>query len=429
MKNNNLHSNQSSSSSLDELAMGDSEIIFSNVEKEQKDSELLLNIFNTEEDKKEENPKEEIKEVNFKEELKEEKEMNTLRIENPQQNIIDPNIINHLQLNQIRPNNPPLDNFMIPNVIPNYEVFLNNPQIAVSYINDFKGSLIFQRMLGTLDAIQIDKIFKSLSNYYNEIMCSKHGNYFFQKLVSYLNGHQITQLLMNIKSNFVNISSDKFGTHSIQAVIKFIKGDEELSVFNTIIEENIVRLMSNEFSYHIILEMIRLIPENKRNFFNNFIINNVDKVSSYAMGCSCVKKFIYFNSNFGLRMNLINALRIKFRNMVVNRFSNSILILAVNVFGIEPCHFIIDEIKNNLLFFVNMEGFAINFVEKVILIMSKLDKKSFNELALRCFQNQTQFSFLISTNKGKNLLKTIYNNSPFNFQQIYAYHKSFLDRA
>ena len=149
---------------------------------------------------------------------------------------------------------------------------------VIDKLKNYWGSIFLQKILLTLDNNELTLLLFNILPQINIIMCSEYGNYFFQKLIKRLNLNQRILIYQKIEPYFVNIAKNKSGTHSIQSIIDEIKAPIEQSVFDNILNKNLLFLFNDKNAYHIIMKIILEKPEDKRNVVNIFLVTNIDKI-------------------------------------------------------------------------------------------------------------------------------------------------------
>ena len=113
-------------------------------------------------------------------------------------------------------------------------------------------------------------------------MCSEYGNYFFQRLVTKLSLEQRLDVLR-------------------------------------LLGRNLVFLFTNENGHHVIQKIIIDYPEERRPYINQCIFDNIDKICVNEYWSLCVIKFINFNMNLLLRVELITATNTKVPSLLESR--------------------------------------------------------------------------------------------------------------
>jgi len=73
-------------------------------------------------------------------------------------------------------------------------------------------------------------------------------------------------------------------------MIEIITMPKELNSLRNCVEKHILRLSCNSNGTHIIQKIIGCFEEEKREFVNDFIINNLAKMSTNANGICVVRK-------------------------------------------------------------------------------------------------------------------------------------------
>ena len=296
--------------------------------------------------------------------------------------------------------------------------------ILIKQMKTYRGSMYLQYLLTLLDNSDVEQLLLRLSPHLTEVMCSHYGNYFIQKFFQKLNYHQRLFIFSIIQNNFLDICIDKSGTYSIQSLIDTIKTPFEEKIIENLLYKNLLLLFCNENSHHIIQKIIIDYPEYKRDFLNNFLLGNLNKICTNLYGSLCVIKFIIMNSNLYIRFQLIRAIQSMFFNLVLNRYGCSIIFFLLEKYGIEYCYFIIEFIKQNFEFLLNQPN-SIILIEKVLNYMYKYVNNEFNDIVWKIIKNEKIlyiliekdlcnriFTFIIKTlnSEQKELIKKTINN-------------------
>ena len=296
--------------------------------------------------------------------------------------------------------------------------------ILIKQMKTYRGSMYLQYLLTLLDNSDVEQLLLRLSSHLTEVMCSHYGNYFIQKFFQKLNYHQRLFIFSIIQNNFLEICIDKSGTYSIQSLIDTIKTPFEEKIIENLLYKNLLLLFCNENSHHIIQKIIIDYPEYKRDFLNNFLLGNLNKICTNLYGSLCVIKFIIMNSNLYIRFQLIRAIQSMFFNLVLNRYGCSIIFFLLEKYGIEYCYFVIEFIKQNFEFLLNQPN-SIILIEKVLNYMYKYVNNEFNDIVWKIIKNEKIlyiliekdlcnriFTFIIKTlnSDQKDLIKKTINN-------------------
>ena len=225
--------------------------------------------------------------------------------------------------------------------------FIGEMDLHIFLINvkTHQGSMTYQYLLNTYSPQEINTLLSQISPFLIDIMCSEYGNYFFQRLVHKLNLNQRQHVIGLIAKHFIPICANKSGTYSIQALISAIKTQQEEDILRLLIGRNLVFLFTNENAHHIIQKIIIDYPEEKRTYINQCIFDNIDKICINEYGSLCVVKFINFNTNLLIRVELIKSINIKFFNMLTNKYGCNIILYMMEKFGNGYSGFVFCEIK------------------------------------------------------------------------------------
>ena len=279
-------------------------------------------------------------------------------------------------------------------------------QVLIKQMKTYRGSMYLQYLLSLIDDSDIQKLLIRLSPNLIEVMCSHYGNYFIQKFFQRLNYQQRLFIFNIIQNNFLDICIDKSGTYSIQALIDCINTPFEEKLIENLLNKNLLLLFCNENSHHIIQKIIIDYPEYKREFLNNFILGNLNKICCNLYGSLCIIKFIIMNSNLYIRFKLIKSIQTIFFNLVLNRYGCSIIFFLLEKYGIEYCYFIIKFIQQNFEFLIN-QPHSLILIEKVLNYTSKFLYNEFNEIIWMILKNDNLLYILIQKEMYKRILSLI----------------------
>ena len=279
-------------------------------------------------------------------------------------------------------------------------------EIIFSLLSSFKGSLYLQKILLYLDNNEISILFSTINQYINKIMCLEYGNYFIQKFIKKLNPHQRLIIYQIIEKDFLIIATNRSGTHSIQALIDSIQTPLEQMYFDKLLNKDILSIINNENGYHIIMKLILEKTENQRNNINLFLVSNIEKIAIDPYGSYCVSKFIINNNNLNLRYILIKNLENNLKNLIFNKNSCSVLMLAIKKFGINNFEFIIKEIENNLEF-LSLYPISVSFVFKIIYFLKENQYYKLNAIIRKIYRNDSLIKSLMTHKNGNKLIKKL----------------------
>ena len=281
---------------------------------------------------------------------------------------------------------------------------------VIDKLKNYWGSIFLQKILLTLDNNELTLLLFNILPQINIIMCSEYGNYFFQKLIKRLNLNQRILIYQRIEPYFVNIAKNKSGTHSIQSIIDEIKAPIEQSVFDNILNKNLLFLFNDKNAYHIIMKIILEKPEDKRNYVNLTLIENIGKIGINPYGAYCVNKFIYYNTDINLRNLLLKYISYNIKEFVFHKCSCSILLLLFKYYNINSCKFILHEIENNLKVLIR-NHVALSFICKILLFLKNNHINILNSFISNICKNDNLLKSLLSNNNGRKLLNKIFEYS------------------
>ena len=201
-------------------------------------------------------------------------------------------------------------------------------------VKTHQGSISYQYILNGLTPEEINSLLLKLCPYLVEIMCSHYGNYFIQKLFLKLNVNQRLLIFSIIKNNFIQLCANKSGTYSIQSLIDVIKTPKEEALLKSLLENHLVFLFTHEYAHHVIQKIIIDFPEEKRDYINACIFENLDKICMNDYGSLCVIKFIIVNINLLYRIELVKSINKHFVSLVSNRFGCNVILFMIEKYGV-----------------------------------------------------------------------------------------------
>ena len=95
-------------------------------------------------------------------------------------------------------------------------------------------------------------------------------------------------------------------------MVSAIKTQKEEDMLRLLLGRNLVFLFTNENGHHVIQKISIDYPEERRTYINQCVFDYIDKICINEFGSLCVIKFINFNMNLLLRVELIKAINKKF---------------------------------------------------------------------------------------------------------------------
>jgi hypothetical protein len=292
--------------------------------------------------------------------------------------------------------------------------FETNTNDLISKVKTHQGSIYLQYLLEGLNDNDINKLLHILNEYLVDIMCNHYGNYFIKKLLFRLNYNQRIFIFHIIKNNFIDICSNKSGNYSIQSLIDVIQTPYEEEILKNFLCQNLFLLFTNENGQHVIQKIIIDFPERKREFLNNFLLNNIVRICCNLYGSLCTIKFIIMNNDIQIRLELIQNIKNNFNFLIFNSFGCSVLQFLLERFGVNYCGFIIKIISFNFVFF-STNNVILNFIEKIMNFIKKKSLKDFKEMGWIILKNDLLLTNLLYNNIGIKIL--IYFIQNFDFSQ------------
>ena len=148
-------------------------------------------------------------------------------------------------------------------------------------------------------------------------------------------------------------------------MIEIINIKEEGKLLQKCIEPNIIKLSFNSYGTHIIQKLIIIIQEDKREYINNFIIENLAYISMNINGIGVVKKFISVNKNKEIKNKILLKFELICLEISQDPFGNYAIQYAIDYYTPYNCTGIINEIIKSIIN-LSIQKFSSNVVEKII---------------------------------------------------------------
>ena len=222
----------------------------------------------------------------------------------------------------------------------------------INSFNNQKTTILFQRVILEANEEFIDKILKELEGMFISIIQNKNGNYFSSDLFKTCNETQRIKILKEIYPHISKICLNEYGTHPIQTLIQLSKSEEEhkliLSSFNDV--QTILRTSINSNGSYVIQKIINFIPEERRKYFNELILKNINKLSMDMYGICVVKQFMLFTKNNAIIDEIFNNIINNFINVAQNQYGNYLIQFLLQKWWHEyQCAFIKKLIYDNFI--------------------------------------------------------------------------------
>ena len=291
-------------------------------------------------------------------------------------------------------------------------------------IQSHQGSLILQRLIQSFPKDQTDQILTKLTPILINIMISHYGNYFFQQLLQLLTKVQKIFILNFIQQNFLFICTNKSGTYSIQALIETIESSEEEILLEQMLTPILPQLCGNENGHHIILKLIILLPEERRNYINTFILKNLPNISCNKYGHLCIMKFMTTNTNLNLRVEFITQITKHFLCLIQNPFGCSIVLFLIEKYGIRYRSIIFSEMLNNMCYFAGESNISISQIEQVLFYLNKYDKNKFENMIWELFRDKELTLIMMNYQNGNRIICNLLQYA--SYEQIHFFKSTYM---
>ena len=218
--------------------------------------------------------------------------------------------------------------------------------------NNQKTTILFQRVILEANEEFIDKILSELEGMFITIMQNKNGNYFSSDLFKTCNESQRMKILQEIYPHISKVCLNEYGTHPIQTLIQLSKGEGEhkliLSSFND--AQTVLRTSINSNGSYVIQKIINFIPEERRKYFNELVLQNIKELSMDMYGICVVKQFMLFTKDSAIIDEIFNSIINNFINVAQNQYGNYLIQFLLQKWWHEyQCAFIKKLIYDNFI--------------------------------------------------------------------------------
>ena len=341
---------------------------------------------------------------------------------NLNQSYLFPNIISKSNINEV--NSETLQQFKTFKIL--YKP--STHKIFLRLIKTCKGSIHFQKLLETYipNLKETNLIVNIILKNILEMMCDYYGNYFLQKFFPFCSKYERLMILKKIKPNFLFLSNNISGNHCLQRLILLIDSvDEENIILEFIENVNLASLCYNANSCHVLEKIIKIIPEDKREKINTFVINNIYNLSMDPNGIYIIREFIRKTENVINKCSIALMLEIQTQKLIDDQYGNFVIQEAIIKLGEKYCSKILKKIRSNLLY-ISLEKFSSNVVDCVVKFYYNTDLKVFYEIINKIFMNQYILSEML---KNKYATFVIENclNIVFVISKVEHHEKEFVE--
>lgn len=200
-------------------------------------------------------------------------------------------------------------------------------------LKNYNGSILLQKFLPNTHDDIISKLFFEITKDLSDLMVDPYGNYFCQILYKKLKKSEKLTFLKEIRTDFILISSNTYGNYALQTVIENLLFEEEIDILLSILafDNNLVKMIKNNNSIHVIEKIIIILPEHKIDFIYLFTIKNFLNLSIDKLGLFIVKKIIINCKSPVYLIQLRNLLIEHFFVLVINPIGNHVIQTALEV--------------------------------------------------------------------------------------------------
>lgn len=273
-----------------------------------------------------------------------------------------------------------------------------NRENIIYIIENCAGSHLLQKMIKTIEPLDIDNLLNLINDKIKPVMCDSYGNYFLQKIILKCNKSQRLFILTRIQSDFYAIANDLSGTHCLQSLVESINSKEEEEIIKKCIENNLYDLAISQNSTHIIQKLVNK-KIYSRNYLIQFFIQNFTLLSLNLNGAAIIKKFISEVTSIQLGKIILTILEKNYLQIVESQFGNYIIQDAIDHFGYKNCEKLIISILNNAVYFA-LQKYASNVVDKIAIVVHKNNTFLYKKLIEILILNQNNLMILIDNKYG-----------------------------
>lgn len=156
------------------------------------------------------------------------------------------------------------------------------------------GCRYLQKKIQEHPNIASDLIFPVIKENIIDLTLDAFGNYFIQKVIEYLTITELNEIFTKYLSvYFLKICFSSHGTRVIQKLLERVYLDEYImSLFNTLFYPNLLELIINQNSTHIVIKYVSLVKYPKNEPLVQFLYENALTISTHKHSCCTLQKCI-----------------------------------------------------------------------------------------------------------------------------------------
>lgn len=120
----------------------------------------------------------------------------------------------------------------------------------------------------------------------------------------------------------VDISYDNSGTHALQSLLEIINLQEEEAIILNAVKDHALDMCYDNNATHVIQKILVCISEDKRDYLNKLIIDNLKSLSLDCNGICVFKKFVNNNKSQKIKDTILEIINSSCLEIVQNPFGN-----------------------------------------------------------------------------------------------------------
>ena len=156
------------------------------------------------------------------------------------------------------------------------------------------GCRYLQKKIQEHPNIASDLIYPIIKDYFIDLTLDAFGNYFIQKVIEYLSVEELREIFSKyISQCFLKICFSSHGTRVIQKFLdRIYQNDYIMKMFNSFFLPNLLELIINQNSTHIIIKYISLVKYPNNESIVSFLCENALHISTHKHSCCTLQKCI-----------------------------------------------------------------------------------------------------------------------------------------
>lgn len=175
-------------------------------------------------------------------------------------------------------------------IIPFQEIISNCYYLAKNQ----SGCRYLQKKIQEHPNIASDLIYPIIKDYFIDLTLDAFGNYFIQKVIEYLSMPELSEIFSKyISQCFLKICFSPHGTRVMQKLLdRIYQNDYIMKMFNSFFFPNLLELIINQNSTHIIIKYMSLVKYPNNETLVSFLCENALQISTHKHSCCTLQKCI-----------------------------------------------------------------------------------------------------------------------------------------